>query len=713
VSVAPAPPRGRDRLRGERLLGGAILAAFAVVLLVQLLGVDELVDVAQPLTAGFAKALVGGYAIVALALCAAAAVLPVERLALPVLAAAAVGSLILLATLSVGAEAGSLLAAAAAMAACWQIGAWALGLLRLPGLAAVWPAAWLVGGGLLGAATLFVGRAGLLRWWTLGVPVLLIGASTLRHAPLWARTATAAWRKVTGDRLGAAAASICLLLLGLAAVWTAAPELMFDALYAKAWLPAEWARSGAIEPLAVHPVLNNAGFAQLLAVPGQLVGAGGVGRYMQWLAAGGTVATVWWACRASAWAPLAAAAVAVTPQLFWQSTTAFDDALLMLAVLGLALAVLRSLERPELRPLATGVAIGFMAGTCVNFKLHLAALAFGLLVGWLAVRAAEGRVAALGGVVAGGIVSVAPPFALRWIDVDNPLLPAWNNVFRSELWPARNEQLNFPFLPDPGPLGPLNAIWTSLVDPSRMNEAAPVGSMGLLVAALAIALLFGFRPRRGPRALVALWVGLALACVLWYLQFRYLRYLLPAGAVAVVLVTGLVRGGPLSPRAVRGGLAALGATAVLLWPGTVAQFWNVPGRDIPWEAALRLTPDRDYESQSMPERAALEAFDRIAPPGALAVSDAHQRAWLTEGRDLAPAWEALARLEAPVGSAGRGKDAASRLEALGIGWILAADGGTTLSLPVDQRAARRADLVWQGVGWRLYRLRSDPIAVGS
>lgn len=712
MSVATAPPQRRSGARQERLVGGAILLAFAVVLLVQLLNVDELVDVRQPLTAGFAKALVGGYAIVAVALCTAAALLPVERLALPVAVAASIGSLILLATLTVGAEAGSLLTAAAVMAACWQIGAWALGLLRLPRLAAVWPAAWLTGAGLLGGVTLFAGRAGLLRWWTLGVPVLLLGASTLRHAPRWAGAAGSAWRAVTSDRLEAGSASICLLLLGLAAMWTAAPELMFDALYAKAWLPAEWARTGAIEPLAVHPVLNNAGFAQLLAVPGHLVGAGGIGRYLQWLAAGGTVAAVWWACRATAWAPLAAAAVAITPQLFWQSTTAFDDAVLMFGALGLALAVMRSLEAPQLRPLATGLAIGFMAGSCVNLKLHLAALALGLLVGWLALRAAEGRAAAFGGAVLGGIVSVAPPFAMRWIDVDNPLLPAWNHVFKSELWPARNEQLNFPFLPDPGPLGPLDALWTSLVHPGLMNEAAPVGSMGLLIAALVLALLFGFRPRRGPRALVVLWIGLALASVLWYLQFRYLRYLLPAGAVAVVAVAGLLREGPLSRRAALGGLAALAASAVLWWPATVAQFWNVPGRDIPWEVALRITPDVDYETQSMGERVALERFDRIAPPGALAVSDAHQRIWLTDGRDLAPSWEVATRLEAPVGAPARGEDAAARLRKLGVGWILAFDGGPTASLPFVQRAASRAALEWEGGGWRLYRLRTDPTAPG-
>ena len=47
----------------------------------------------------------------------------------------------------------------------------------------------------------------------------------------------------------------------------------------------------------------------------------------------------------------------------------------------------------------------------------------------------------------------------------------------------------------------------------------------------------------------------------------------------------------------------------------MAEFWNVPGRDIPVEAAFGFRNADDYEKVSMPERDALAAYNRVAPPG--------------------------------------------------------------------------------------------------
>jgi hypothetical protein len=681
-----------------------VLAGVALLAAVQLEALPQLLDVAQPLTAGFAKALVAGYCGAVVLACLLAAVLRPARLALPVAGAAALAGATLLATLTVGTEAGSFAAAVVVMLACWQVGHWLLLALRAHRLAAIWPVAWLAGVPAVGMAILFVGRAGALRWWTIGVPALLLALASLRHLPDWRRSTAVAWRHVTGDRLGAASATICLLLLGLAAVFAAAPELMYDALYGKAWLPDEWARTGEITPLSEHVVLNIAGFSQLIAVPGHLVEAEGIGRYMQWLAAAGTVATVWWACRRSPWAPLAAAAVAITPQLFWQSTTAFDDALLILAALALAVAVMSSFGDEATRAFLPGIALGLLGGACIDMKLHMAMLAIGLLGGWLILRGRSRWPAAAVGVALGGLVSAAPPLILRWIDLGNPVLPAWNNVFKSEFWPERNEQLTFPFGEDPGALGPLQTLWTSIVEPGQLNEAAPIGFAGVLVVAIVVALLVALRPRRGPRELSVLWFGLALAALGWYVQFRYLRYILPAGAVAVVAIALALPAGALSVGRARAALAALALMAALLWPATVAQFWNVPGRDIPWEVAFHKTSDRAYEELSMPERGVLETFDRVAPPGAMALTDAHQRMWLSEGRDLSPTWEVATRLEVS-GGLPSDRPEYTRLRRLGIGWIIGAEGSATLTQPfIAATIARHGELVAEDGPWRLYRL---------
>ena len=282
---AVAEERAGTRLSTARSPGAPVLAVLVLVvaglvLLVQALHLRGLLDVTSPLTAGFAKALVLFYGVAVAALTAAAAFLPVRRLAVPVVAAAGLATLTLLATLTVGGEAWSFLAAALVMCACWLAGRLLLTALRVPALAAQAPVAWLAGSAVLGLVLLFCGRAGMLRWWTLGAPVLALGAAgaVMLARAAAAGPATAAWQRIRSDRLSAGCASVGLLLLGLACVWTASPDLMYDAVYGKAWLPAEWARTGAIEPLRAHPVLNAAGFAQLLALPGHLVGAEGIGQ---------------------------------------------------------------------------------------------------------------------------------------------------------------------------------------------------------------------------------------------------------------------------------------------------------------------------------------------------------------------------------------------------------------------------------------------------
>ena len=127
----------------------------------------------------------------------------------------------------------------------------------------------------------FLGRVGALRWWDVAVPILAVGAlgAWRLGSQLADGSAARAWDHVRESRLGVAVAALGLLTFGLACVWTAAPEVMFDALYAKAWLPLDWARAGDIGPLTLHPVLNSLGFTQLLAVPGAQLNAGAVGRY--------------------------------------------------------------------------------------------------------------------------------------------------------------------------------------------------------------------------------------------------------------------------------------------------------------------------------------------------------------------------------------------------------------------------------------------------
>ena len=679
-------------------------------MLVQVSKLDELFDLNASLTAGYAKALVLFY-VLAVASTAAWVTLAPERVrGLPLAVALALAALSLGATLVTGAL-WPFVVAVLTFAACWVTGAWLLLRVRLPALAESPPVAWLAGLGVLGLAVLAVGHLGLLRWWTLGVPILVLGAFGLARAvAARKRPLGELYRAQFDSRLGAMAATAVVLLLAIAAVFAAAPELMYDALYGKAWMPAEWARIGTIGASELHPALNLEGLAQLIAVPGHLVGAPAIGRYLQWVAFAAVVGSVWWTLRRSPWAPLVAGVVAVTPGLFWQATTAYDDLLLCLGALGLASAVIITLEagaRDRSSVLRHAAALGALAGVCADLKLHLAYLAAGLLIGWL-VAIGPRRLQAAPAMVAGGLAVVAPPLILRWIETGNPVFPSLNNVFKSDLWRHVDEHFNFPFMPDPGPWGPLNVIARSATDPQPMAQAAPPGFVGLLMGAFVVSLVAGWLARRRHPAIPALLVGLLFAGVLWYLNLRNLRYFQPIGVISVLtLGLALTSARPIGRRAEAGGVVAFALVAVLLWPSTVAQYWNVPGRDLPWRAALGLDDARDYETASAPERDAIAAFDAVAPPDALAISDLHQRAWLGEGRSLTPPWEVLGR--EPTLARFKDADPRTRLAGMGVGWALVTPTSTTMQWKdVVTSIQQNGQLEWADHDYYLWRFTDRP-----
>jgi hypothetical protein len=698
---------GSDRTRARVTPAAAIPIAAAVgaaaVLVVQVAHLGDRLDPDQTLTAGHSAGLLAAYVIGVAALAVATLALSPRLLWVPPAVAGAVAGLLLLATLTIGREGWSFAFALLTMGACWAVGARALAAIRLPALAACPPAAWLAGVGILGVAVTLVGRAGWLRWWTVAVPVGVLGLTAL---PAVARAAAGVLRRQP-TRLEAASAALAAGVLGVAAIYAAAPDVTFDALAMKAYLPTHWAHTGSIVPSKVHGQLMVSGFAQVLAVPGHLAGAPGVGRYMQWLSFAGLIASVWWIARRSGWAPLAAAAVAVTPHLFWQATTAYDDAVLALGAVALAAAVVVLLRpRMDAPPLAAGIALGVLAATCVNLKLHMAPLAGVLALGCVAAAwSGRARLRALAGAAVGGLAALAAPFAIRWIDLDNPVLPAYNNVFRSDLWPPINEQFAYPYTDD----GPLEFVAHLVAAPERFSEGmSPPGALGLLVAALVVAIGLLWIAGRRDRGVLVLWAAVLVGAVVSYVQFRSLRFLLPTACVAVTALAVAAPRAGLTSRAQRFAVVAACLSAALFWPSTIAQFWYVPDRRPPWRAALGRESDIDYEHRFAFDHYVAEAFDRIAPRGAGALTGMHQRLWLDPdgGRDFFAPFEVGNRLLSPAGRT-RGS-LLRRLHAIGIGWAIA-QPDQPLDWPVGRRAvARYGEIAYADNTWAIYRLVADP-----
>ncbi|MEA2475387.1 MAG: hypothetical protein QOE06_3302 [Thermoleophilaceae bacterium] len=693
---------GRRLASSGGALAVAVGAAACFVLAVQATHLGELMDPAQPLTAGTVKSLVTDFAIGVALIAAASALIPERLLWLPVAATAAVAAFPVLATLTVGTEGWSFAMALLTMGACWRIGRWALGALHVPALAGTPPAAWLAGGGLLALAILALGWLSAIRWWTVAVPVIVVGLSAA--LPAWRSASGWARERPAPTRLGAASASVIVLLLGVASVYAAAPELTFDALAVKALQPALWASSGAIHASKLHPTMSITGFAQVIAVPGHLVDAGGVGRYLQWLSVAATAASVWWVARRSALAPLAAIALVSSPAVFWQATNAYDDAVLMLAALGLAAGALALMRRPPASPLAAGAALGLLGAGCIGFKLHLAALVVGVAVGYVLLRREPGRLQVAAGFAAVTGALTAPPLVDRWIELGNPLFPAYNNVFKSDFWPLVNEKFDFPY-PTGG--GPLHFALFSVTDPSAVNPGYPFGEFGLVPAIVVVGAALLWVGARRDRSLAILWGAVALALIVWYQQFRYLRYTLPIAAVAAPALALCARDVRLRPLAQRGAAVAVCLAAALQWPSTVAQFWYVPFHRLPIRVALHRQSDYDYERTAAFERVALSTFNRLSPPHAIALSAPHQRVWLEGGRDLLYPFEFRGR-SAAAAPPPAGAPLLSQLRELGVNWVV-----LRVDEPLDVAAQinpRHGELAWADDKWAIYRLVNTPRA---
>jgi hypothetical protein len=624
---------------------------------------------------------------------------------------------ILLATSTLGGQLIAMAAAVLTMAALWDTGERLLRRLGADSLARIAPVAWLAGIGPWSLGTTALGCLSLLRWWTLGVLFLVIGAiGCVRLGARVAAQRRAIVRELGGTSVSFASAGLVLLTLGWAAIYTAAPEIQYDALYGKQYLPELWARTGQISAIVQHVQDSITGWFQILAVLGHLFGATAVGRYLQLIGLMFVVATVWWwGRRHGPFGPLAAVAVAITPHLLWQASTAEDDILLALGGLAFCLAIVESLranQGAEVRGVA--FALGLLAGSGPSMKLHLVPLFTFLLLGWVASgRAAKTVLRRLGYSAIGALLTGLPPLVLRWIETGNPVLPAYNNIFRSPYWLSINETLNFPFWQHPGLFGPIDVIWKAVSEPQLMAEAAPPGAFGVLIGTTVVALLLGWIGRDRARATRVVWLALIPAVVYWWVSFRYLRYLLAIDFVSVALLLMLTAGLRLGGRGRVVAIVAATVAAIASFPVTISQFWNVPLEKPPVSAAIGNWKAASYLNAGFSERPAILAFNRVSPKRARMISDAFQRVWLAGERDLYNLhYEVLPLMEihGPAHVPTTGDQAFEDLKTLGIEWAMVTEGDRYLNQPgyLSQLLTTHGEIAYGDRGWDVYRLVKHP-----
>ena len=488
----------------------------------------------------------------------------------------------------------------------------------------------------VGVLVQLLGRVGLLKWWTIGLPLMLAGAAVLadaarRQGPSLRR----AWSGLHLDATEATVACLLLLQLGWALVYAAAPEIQYDALSAKAALPATWAESGRIETPLTQPGFAVLGSAQNVATVGWLVGAEAVGRYLQLVLA--TVVIIALLARARAVGRVAwcvALALAVMPHYTWQASTAYDDDILLFVCAAAAAAVL-ALAGADVPQRGAAVLVGLLTGSVVSAKLHLVVFGAVLALGWLLVQKAPWRewLARFGLLTVGGLAVAGPVPLFRYLDTGNPLFPFFNGIFKSPYLAPVTDTANFPYTDSAGLRALLQLPYDITAAPFRLVEAQPPGAFGFLLVLIVLGL--GVAGRRGRGGVV---VGLAVvaALVAWWVQLRYLRYLLPyAGVGAVLLTWGRVPGPPrlARPRADLATAAAAAALSAACFVSLLASFWNIPER-VPTDVVLGRESAYDYQAPKIPGFVVLQDLNRAAGRGDVVVSHLYARAVLRPDLDI-------------------------------------------------------------------------------
>lgn len=504
-------------------------------------------------------------------------------------------------------------------------------------------------------------------------------------------------------------------------VWLAAPDVQYDSLYAKAWLPQQWALDGRIRILTDHPVLGTVGTNVTLAVPGHLLGAHATGRYLQALCGVAVIMSPWWLLSRGrqsmsrhaprlghTWsAGLAVVGLATVPHMAWQMTTAYDDLLVTVLLFAAVLIGRELVTKTGPSPVSGALLFGLLLGALLSSKLYLvpfATIAFVVFGTGLRLKSL---------VSAGGAATIValPPLVLRLVATGNPVFPQFNAVFQSRFYAPVNESWTMPYYPD--------GSWTALLmlpiravsETGRFLEAAPSGSFGILVLGFGACVL-GL-VRGSGRAFAVL--GLSL--VVWWLELRYLRYALPLLVVATVLVleppSGRVvpvfRGrSDRARRAVTDNVtpALVGLLVAIMVGPALAVFWNVPDRP-PFAVATGREARADYLRRALPQFRAVEFLNETAARGD-GIVGVWARALLRGDLDSSPAWEAMARvaLARPEGTE------SEQYKSVGFDWIVqSAYERENDNIVLPRSLLGTETLAWASSGIEVYRLRgaSGPI----
>jgi hypothetical protein len=309
----------------------------------------------------------------------------------------------------------------------------------------------------------------------------------------------------------------------------------------------------------------------------------------------------------------AIALFATTPLVAWEGSTTYTDLPLACFCLAAVAATARWLEdRRNGWLVLAGLFAGFAVSSKINAVLFLApvgavVIAIALLQRGTSRRDRTTSVLAF----TGPAFAAALPWPLvRFMQTGNPVFPFLNGIFKSPLWPAVNERLNFgTFGIGTGLPAFAQLPWAMTFHTAKFAEAVPPGVLG--VGLLALPLLVFARRWTKPIALVTLTLGVF--GLSWALTVQYLRYFFPGLPLLCILVGGILTSLDDSPSTWLSRVGGVTTRAVaVVWmlaalPLWIAMYWRIPER-IPYGVATGQESRSSYLSRTV---ASYDAYQRL------------------------------------------------------------------------------------------------------
>jgi hypothetical protein len=444
------------------------------------------------------------------------------------------------------------------------------------------------------------------------------------------------------------------VIFSMHALVALAPDLGFDSLQNKSWLPRQWNNSMDIL-LNTNHILNGVTSSQTFVVYlGNLLGSPTTGSKLQFLYLLYTYILIYNFISQKTkeqWTFTLYVLVVGSfslPILLFQSSSGYDDSFLLLLCTS---AFIFSFNRDKRTPGSNVFLIGAIAGALISAKFTLLPFSFAIILTYIldVIRMQEKLLHKVRKILALIVVTIlvsSPLYIYKYLNYQNPLWPLFNGFFRAPTLPLTNEHFNFPMGKSLDLSVNFLAPFVSFFRPDYWGEEGTPAIYGLLLLLVYLTFFIALALRKelgiGPFLLISVFL------VNWWLNFRYLRYLIPLiGITIVMFVFYLTKNNKLKKSSANELKLTKLPTVALLSLGIMSAVALPIGNSsspqrIPLEVALGSIDKNQYLREVTPIWGVASYLNETTPKNSIIVTNVmHQALWLRPDIELYSYWEIL------------------------------------------------------------------------